>query len=289
MEGCATQAQMNANVEATLARGYTRINEYLNAFSGEVAIVGAAPSISRTCHELQGDVLAINSAIKFLLDQGIVPKFGMIWDADPICVNFAIPHPDITYLLGARCDPSVHERLKDCRTICWHAGGDHNIKEFLESKNLNEPMINGGSAGVTRAMFLAVALGYRKLHVYGADSSYSMDGRTHINGSLVPEKDLMIWIGNGKGKALYRTTPEWCAQVNEFRDIYALFRHPNINIEIEAHCDGMLQRMWELMRAKEHYGLIWNPDGTRHPSYEPGDGSEPAAKPEPQLLEGANG
>jgi len=285
MEGCATESEMNANVTATIERGYTRFNEYLGKFEGEAAIVGAGPSIKRTHKDLKGDVIAINSAIGYLLDQGTVPRWAMIWDASHLCAQFAIPHPDITYLIGARCHPSVFERLKDCKVICWHAGGDHNIAEFLVQKKLDEPMVNGGSAGVTRAMYLAVALGYRKLNIYGADSSYSDDGHTHINGSLVPEKDLMVWIGNGKGKKLFRTTPEWCAQVNEFRDIYAMFRHPNFGIEIEVYGEGMLPHMAELMKAKAAYGLIWNPDGTVHPSYKFDDGREPGPPPATQQLE----
>ena len=76
------------------------------------------------------------------------------------------------------------------------------------------------------------------------------------------EKEFHAWIGNGDGKKLFRTTPEWCSQVEEFRDIYHLFTHPKLTIKIEAHGDGMLPHMWRLMRMKEEAGKLWNADGT---------------------------
>lgn len=266
MEGCATQSEMNANVMASIERGYTRINESLGTESGACAIVGAGPSIRSTYRNLSGDVIAINSAIGFLLGNGVVPKYAMIWDASPLCEAFAVPHKDVTYLIGARCHADVFKRLAGCRVICWHAGGDHNISELLAENRIEEPLVNGGSAGVTRAMFLAVALGYRTLNLYGADSSYSDDGRTHVRGSLVPEKDMHIWIGCDAGaRRRFRTTPEWAAQVNEFREIYQMFAHPQVGIDINVYGYGMLPHMARLMseRRKE----LWNADGTPGPRY----------------------
>lgn len=268
MVGCATQEEMNGNVDATLKRGYQSIIPYLTKSDGDCSIVGSGPSIEETASELCGDVLAINQAIGYLLGRGIVPKWAMIWDADMICREFAVPHPDVTYLIAARCHPAVFDRLRGCKVVTWFAGGDHNIAEYMVEKELDDPLVNGGSAGVTRALYLATALGYKHLHVFGADSSYSEDGRTHVHKSLVPEKDFTIFVGNGQGKRPFRTTPEWCAQVNEFRDIYAMFKHPSMKgLDITVYGDGMLPHMWRIMKAKHEAGKIWNADGTVHASF----------------------
>ena len=264
MVGCATEKEMNDNVMATLERGYTPIMESIGKYKGKVSIVGAGPSLKYTHQDIRGDVIAINSAIGYLLDQGIVPKFAVIWDAAEICEQFAIPHPKITYLIGARCHPKVFERLKDCNVIVWYAGGDHNIFELMEEKGINEPLINGGSAGVTRGMYVAVALGYTSLHLFGADGCYRK-GETHIKGSLVDEQDIMIAIGDNP-PLFFRTTPQWCAQVNEFRDIYSLFSHPQINVKVKVHGEGMIPHMWKLMNEKRKKKLLWNKDGSAHPS-----------------------
>jgi hypothetical protein len=262
MVGCATAEEMNANVDATIARGYTGIIDLLDTESGAVSIVGSGPSLRETWKDLTGDVFAINQAVGFLLSKGVVPKWAMLWDAADIIEQFAEPHPDVTYLVAARCHPKVFERLKDCNVRVWFAGGDHNIAEYMVAKKLNDPLVNGGSAGVTRAMYLATVLGYRELHIFGADSSYSDDGNTHVVRSLVPEKNIFVWVGNGDGKKCFRTTPEWCSQVNEFRDIYHLFSHPAYSVGIDVYGEGMLPHMATLMRMRKEAGKLWNADGS---------------------------
>ena len=226
MTSCITSTEMHENFYATLERGFTPINEHIGAYTGSCSIVGSGPTIKETHKELVGDVIAINSAIGYLLDNGIVPIFGLLWDGTEIVEQFARPHPDITYLVASRCHPKVFERLKDCKVIVWHAGGDHDIidvmlrPEVVAKMKEPQPLILGGSAGVTRTIYVASVLGYTDIHIYGADSCYSAEGDTHIRGSLVPEKDVLITLGDGSdgSPALwFRTTPEWCAQVNEYR------------------------------------------------------------------------
>lgn len=245
MEGTASAEEMNANVAATLARGSEPIEPHFNQYPGAVAICGAAPSLRETHSDipLDQDILAVNSALGFLLERGRVPRWAMIWDAAEICERFAVPHDGVTYLIGARCHPKVFERLRDCRVIAWHAGGDHNIVEFLSKRGINVPLINGGSAGVTRAIYLAYALGKREMHLHGADSSRSETGETHIRGSLVEERDLRIFM-NGR---YYQSTPEWCAQIEEFKLMWPLFHH-HLGANFTVHGSGLLPDIAALLQ-----------------------------------------
>ena len=254
MVGCATEGEMNGNFKATLERGYTPFNDVLLKYSGTASLVGSGPSIKETYKELKGDVCAVNQAIGWLLDHGVVPKWAMLWDADEVVAKFAVPHPEITYLVASRCHPAVFERLKDCKVLVWHAGGDHNINELMRSPevvakmDVEEPLINGGSAGITRGIYVVNSLGYRDIHIFGGDSSYSADGQTHVRGSLVPEKDVLISIGNDPPK-WFRTTPEWCAQVEEYRSIYALFTaHDHTNLTVYGE-GTMLKEMHDRISA----------------------------------------
>ncbi len=247
MHGCATKEEMNGNFEATMKRRYTRFNEHLGKYSGVCSLVGAGPSLRECYEELTGDIMAVNSAIGFLIEKGIAPKFAMLWDAAEIVEQFAVPHSYTTYLVASRCHPKVFERLKNNKVIVWHAAGDHNILEMIKKHDVGEPLVNGGSAGVTRGIFLARALGYETIHIFGGDSSYGPAGDTHINGSLVPEKDLMVSIGNDPPK-WFRTTPEWCAQIEEYRTIYAMFTHGGIKLEV--HGEGMIQEMHRRLEQK---------------------------------------
>jgi uncharacterized Rossmann fold enzyme len=258
LEGCFTEEQMNSNFFATLDRGYTPINEYIGKFSGVCSLVGSGPTIRETYKDLVGDVITINGALRFLLEKGITPKFHMIWDCDPVCENFAIPNPDVTYLIASRAHPKVFERLKDCKVIVWHAAGDLNIVEIMNRPEViakqpcHEPLINGGTAGVTRGMYVAMTLGYSEINIFGGDSSYSDDGQTHVQGSLVHEKDINVSIGDNP-PFYFRTTPEWCAQVEEYRAIHMILTQSGITLKV--HGKSMLGHMHELLEAKRaHMG-----------------------------------
>ena len=270
MTSCITSQEMHTNFHATLERGFTPINEHLGAYSGTCSIVGSGPTIKETHKELVGDVIAINSAISYLLDMGIVPKFGVLWDGTEIVEKFARPHPDITYLVASRCHPKVFERLKDCKVAVWHAAGDHDILDVIQTPEvfakmgMPQPLICGGSAGVTRTIYVASVLGYTDVHLFGADSCYSDAGETHIRGSVVPEKDIMVSLGDntpGAPAIWFRTTPEWCAQVNEYRSIYALTvsgrlsaitQGPSnkLSMNLEVHGDSLFKTMHDRLVAQ---------------------------------------
>lgn len=255
INSCFTSDEVRRNFTATVGRGYQPLNGLLNKERGTCSVVGSAPSIEKTHKELRGDCIAINSALPYLLDKGIVPKYAMMWDAHELVEKFAQPHPQVTYLLASRCHPKVFERLQECAQYVWHAAGDHQIFEWTRDE-APEPypvLINGGTAGVTRGIYLANVLGYKEIHIYGADSSYSEDGATHIRGSVVNEKDTVVSLGCAP-PLFFRTTPEWCQQVNEYKVIYALFA--KMGVPLEVHGDGLLPTLHQILKAqKEHFGM----------------------------------
>lgn len=241
---------MNGNVAATIARGYSPILPHLMSASGEVAVCGAGPSLREHARELRGEVFAINSAIGYLLGEGIVPRWAMIWDCAELCREFAVPHPDVTYLVASRCHPAVFERLKDCRVLVWHACGDHNILEYLEEHGIMEPLVNGGTTGITRGIYLAYALGYRHLNLYGADSCY-VGSDTHVGGaSLVYEHHLPVII-NGRW---FDSTAQWAAQVEEMKIMYPMFRAYG-GATMTVYGDGMLAWVMSIMQRDEAKAL----------------------------------
>ena len=250
MECTATKGEMNENVGLTPDRGYTSFIEALDTASGSVSLCGAGPSLLANLDKLKGDVFAVNSAIGILLSRGIVPRFAMIWDCAEICTQFAIPHPEVTYLVASRCHPNVFERLKDCRVIVWHADGDMNIRELLESKNVMEPLVKGGTTGVTRGIYVAYALGYRDFHIFGADSCY-VNGESHAAGSLVHEHHLQIMVN----KRWFDSTAQWAAQIEELKVIYPMFKHTALRAEMTAYDDGMFAWVLSILKADEEKAL----------------------------------
>src|SRR3990167_9612061 len=165
-----TVEEISANIESALKRDYIPFNELIGTKSGGVAIVGSGPSLKKNWRKLKrfkGDIIACNSACKFLLDKGIVPQYMMCFDADRLMLAFVQAHQDITYLFASRCPPEAFEIVKDCKIVCWHASGDDCLEELLVKHTREEPMVMGGCAAVTRSLYLAITMGYKTVHMYG--------------------------------------------------------------------------------------------------------------------------
>jgi hypothetical protein len=236
MELCALPSEVARNLSRTLQSRYTRFNEYVNSQSGKASICGFGPSFLRTWDRLSGDVFACNGATQFLLEKGVVPKYSVMFDADEILAQFAIPHPGITYLVASRCHQAVFDKLEGCNVVVWHVKGDEAIDELLDLHNKPEPMVHGGSAGVTRTWFLAHAMGYREFHVHGADTSYEGEF-THARKSLVEERLLEVWW-NGRW---YKTTPWLCGQIDDFKLLAPELE--KLGVKMVFHGNGLMPDM----------------------------------------------
>ena len=235
-----TVEDISANIESNLERDYIPFNDLMGKSQGAVAIVGSGPSLKanwRALKRFKGDILACNAACQFLLERGVVPKYMMCFDADPLMLEFITPHPKITYLLASRCPPKAFEMLEGCQIVCWHAAGDERISELLTSHGRFEPMVIGGGAAVTRAMVLVLPMGYTNVHLYGADSSF-MNGHTHIRKSTTEERRMAIMVN----KRTFSAAPWMCKQAEEFKILAPQFSQLH-GIEYVVHGDGLIPHL----------------------------------------------
>ena len=197
--------------------------------------MGAGPSLSSTYQDLVGDVIACNSAHDFLIGKGIIPKYAMIWDAHPIMEKIITPHKDVHYLIASRCHPSVFERFKDFNVTVWHAmAGDSEVEKLLSKHGRMEAMVAGGSSSVTRATYLAGAMGYTKeMHLFGIDSCCAA-GETHVNGSAITQKQMNLRVC---GK--WFTVAPWMAmQAGDFKILAPILK--NMGHRIVVHGTGLI-------------------------------------------------
>jgi uncharacterized Rossmann fold enzyme len=224
----------NDNIRATFERGYVRFNELMDTAKGKtVSIVGAGPSLSRTYKDIVGDVIACNSAHDFLIGKGIVPKYALYWDANPIIAKMALkPHPDVTYLVASRCHPDLFKALAGHRVVVFHALGGEPVEQFLAAHNRMEPMVGGGSAGVTRGTHLAGAIGYKDMHLFGVDSSYE-EGSTHVGGSVIDQKKMRLRVC-GKW---FVVAPWMALQVVDFKMLAPSLK--TMGVSLTVHGTGM--------------------------------------------------
>jgi uncharacterized Rossmann fold enzyme len=232
---------IDRNVEFTLNRNYTRFQDLFDTQSGAVAIVGSGPSLKKNWKKLRdfkGDIVACNAACQFLLERDIVPKYMFCFDADPLIFEFFTKHPDVTYLIASRVPPKTWELLEGCKVVVWHAGGDTNIEKLLQKHGRvdakAECMVTGGSAAVTRCMHLVQPLGYKEIHLWGADSSFT-ETDTHIRQSTTLERRIQVKL-NGRE---FETAPWMAQQVEDFKILVPAFT-TFYGIRIVVHGDGLL-------------------------------------------------
>ena len=235
---------IDRNIENALGLQYIPLQELFDAESGAVSVVGSGPSLKenwKALRDFDGDIVACNASFQFLLDKGIVPKYMFCFDADPLMLEFITPRPDVTYLIGSRCPPKTFELLAGCKVVAWHAGGDPNIESLLQKHGKVEPIINGGTAAITRAMMIVQTLGYTEVHLWGADSSFK-NGDTHIRKSTTDEMAMTIMVG---GKP-FQCAP-WMAQQAEDFKLLAPPLRDRYHIKLVVHGEGLIPYIASLL------------------------------------------
>lgn len=246
-----TDDDIARNIKHALALDYTPFQQLVGMNKGAVAVVGSGPSLKANWQRLRdfdGDIIACNAACQFLLGKGITPKYMFCFDADPLMLEFMTPHPDITYLLASRCPPKAFELIRGCKLSVWHACGDTHLERLIqEAGKFAEPMVIGGTAAVTRAMVLAQTLGYKTIHLWGADSSFAK-GDTHIRQSTTLERRMFVNAGGRE----FETAPWMARQVEDFKTLAPMLVKL-YGIRFVVHGDGLMQQV----AAAMDYEVDW--------------------------------
>ncbi len=144
----------------------------------EALIVGSGPSLIDTIPEIRevvargGVIFALNGAAKVLDSYGLHVNYHIVLDARPDNVKF-LGHAEV-YLLASQCDPSLFDHVKG-HILQWHP-----VIDGIENLFPNSPMtlVGGGTTVGISGMALLYTMGYRKLHLFGYDSSFR-DGQMH--------------------------------------------------------------------------------------------------------------
>lgn len=231
-------------VEANLARD-------LPLFVGQPAhrgcalIVGGGPSLTdmlpglRFHHRRKGIIFALNGAHDWLMERGIVPDFHVLLDARQENVRFVQkPHKAVTYLIASQCHPEVFEALKGQNVIQWNAclpnpDYDREIAEAFKHKPVM--MVGGGSTVGLKTINLTYLWGFRKIHLYGFDSSYR-DGKNHAYRQDINDAESLVEVTES-GKTF--TCAPWMArQAGEFQG--QLVQLQGLGVSIHVHGDGLI-------------------------------------------------
>lgn len=176
-------AETIANIKAAIASGLPTIQ--VGELKGDALIVGGGPSVKNLLWEIRARqtglnqfVMAINGAAQYLHANGITPDALLILDARPHNTKFLEGLPDTVHLyLASQCSRTVYEAAKRFQNVTvWHASIDG-----AQWPEIKRPfyVVGGGTTAGLLAITVECILGFRCIHVFGMDSSYSDDGTAH--------------------------------------------------------------------------------------------------------------
>ena len=192
---------------------------------GHICIVGGGPSLAETMPELRWRksigqrVWALNGAARFLYKNGIQPDALIVADARPENVVFLGELNQGTQVyLASQCHPSLFDTAKEygLETTLWHVNSPGMQELLIGERERPVHLIGGGSTVGMNAMVLAFASGYRKIHLYGFDSSYREEMH-HAYSQGINDSDRIVDALYGDKK--FRVAPWMAQQVNEFQEL----------------------------------------------------------------------
>lgn len=258
-----SDAEIAHNVMRALETGFPEFCEQEPPNDRVVSICGSAPSLADTCKDITGDVWACNDAGWKLLDEGVVPKYWMIWDPQsppaPGSPYYCLRklHKDTTYLVASMCSPAVFERLRDYNVIIWHpylgdmipmeawlAGWESPCRQLvgfdIEVPGYDAGVGRGTSAAVTRSCQFAPLMGYRTLHLHGADSSCK-EGLIHFE-DLESDRNgaqqlFSVWVGTTDlplSRKPFVTTGQMYRQLEEFIPLVKSLMAEGVTVKVHG-------------------------------------------------------
>lgn len=210
----------------------------------DALLVAGGPSLAEDIDDIrkrvkQGAVVfAMNGTADYLADRGITPDYQLVIDARESNVFFVHRRSAKMRLLASQCHPLLfdygpvtgfHIALND-----W----DRFIPDDREASALG-----GGHTVGMYAMSAAYVLGFRSMHLFGYDSSYS-ESSHHAYAQTSNDADEVI-EAHVCGRT-FKTTAWMTVQVNEFQALANQLRQ--MGCEITTHGYGLLPWVaWNMM------------------------------------------
>lgn len=245
----------------------------LEAHDGHAVLVGGGPSLQehlptiKKRKDLGQTIFALNGAAKFLNDNGIIPDYQVILDARPD--NVTLLGAARNYLIASQCDPAVFKATG--KPFVWHPAIE-GIEEHLPAHDDDYALIGGGTTVGLSSMCLAYTMGYRKLHLFGYDSSHRARlGHAYKQPMNASEPLCKVTLG---GKT-FTASLTMARQAELFPEVCNNLIDLGCIITVDS--DGLIMEVMHQMRLAsqpmteaEKYQKMWSHDSYRNVS--PGEG-----------------
>jgi len=216
-----------------------------------IALVGGGPSLKHTIGDLHKykDTMVCGSAHDYVIEQGVIPKYCIVCDPDLFMVRYLQKAKwPITYLIASQCHEKVFEHL-DCHSpYIWHAASGKEFDDEVFPKD--EIKVVGGCTVGTRAIGMAMMMGFRNIHLFGFDTCLTDDYKHHAYEFLDPDYETLGDITEIKlepeGKT-FKVASYMLAQLFDFK--YMLTEY-SARLHIEVKGGGLLAEFLKVARAK---------------------------------------
>ena len=203
-------------------------------------------------HKRRGTpIVTVNNALKFLAENGVTPTSHAMLDARPENAAFVEnPVEGVRYFVASQCHPSVFDALEGQDVIMWHnaiGDGDDLVEITKDYVRDDRPLIQvpGGCTVGLRAMYLIFMSGFRKIHIYGMDSSY--DGEQH-HAYPQPLNDKDAGLNVVMGNKQYHCARWMARQAEEFRGHFHDLEARGMTIFV--HGKGLIPDMARAIRRE---------------------------------------
>lgn len=235
---------MLANMRSSLARGLPEVTP-CKPHGLTLSVAGGGPSLADTYQEMDGYIAAVNGSLAFLLSRDTKPGASYacgILDAGEHIADMIVADKQVRYYVASICNPKVFDKLKDCDVRLWHVTPQSmqdpdGMTAILNEHSKNWMAIGGGCTMGLRWINLGYALGFRKFHLHGLDSSFRK-GSTHAYPDRADTKDRVEFNG-------WETRPNFLAQLYDFFGVLNRMRGFDLDpIEIKVFGDGLLQEQY---------------------------------------------
>lgn len=202
---------------------------------GKVAIVASGPSVTDYVDLLKdwdGEIWGINRAFEWMRHRGIKPTAFIGVDPEWFLKECLPVKPeDATYYLASQVHPDVFDYLADRKVKLW----------FLADGQVKLPWgavpVNGGSTALGRAPNLAYVLGYREVHIFGGDSSFTH--KSHVHGGELPKN----WVPAEVDGIVYKTTRTMMSQACEFVEQMVEWSRGEDPLAVSIYGEGLMQTL----------------------------------------------
>lgn len=215
---------------------------------GRAIIVGGGPSVKdhledirKLANDPNNAIFAINWTHTWLINNGIVPRGCVFFeiDAEPDSVLEAA-HPDVTYFICSHCHQKSFDMLEGKKRVLWHSPPNSELEKVVREELFKDTLtVGGGISTFTRTMTIALMLGFRDIDLFGVDSSFPEEGKTHVDGyqTVMDNKTdgLNVWAKDVKTGAIrkFRTVGYLALQVEEFK-IYCAANHQYFSLRVHG-------------------------------------------------------